>query len=242
MDTVIALAGNPNVGKSTVFNSLTGLNQHTGNWPGKTVENARGRYGFEGRSYILVDIPGTYSLMANSPEETIARDFICFGGSGAVIVVADATCLERNLNLVLQILEITGNAVLCVNLLDEAEKKKIRIDLPALSALLGIPVIGACARKGLGLAELKSAVSNIALSEAPRKPRKMEYGTAVEKAVSILEPAVKSALSGRAESRWVTLKLLDGEESILSSLNRYLSLDILKNEAIAAKLSEAKEI
>ncbi|MDP4109975.1 MAG: ferrous iron transporter B, partial [Bacillota bacterium] len=163
-------------------------------------------------------------------------------GSGAVIVVADATCLERNLNLVLQILEITGNAVLCVNLLDEAEKKKIRIDLPALSALLGIPVIGACARKGAGLAELKSAVSNIALSEAPRIPRKMEYGTAIEKAVSILEPAVKSALSGRAESRWVTLKLLDGEESILSSLNRYLSLDILKNEAIAAKLSEAKEI
>lgn len=123
-DKIIALAGNPNVGKSTVFNSLTGLNQHTGNWPGKTVTNAQGRYEFKGKNYIMVDIPGTYSLMANSTEEEIARDFICFGKPDAVVVVADATCLERNLNLVLQTMEITDRAILCVNLMDEAKKNK----------------------------------------------------------------------------------------------------------------------
>ena len=124
-DKVIALAGNPNVGKSTVFNSLTGMNQHTGNWPGKTVANAQGKYHYKGSNFILVDIPGTYSLMANSEEEEIARDFICFGEPDATVVVADATCLERNLNLVLQTVEISDRVVLCVNLLDEAKKKNI---------------------------------------------------------------------------------------------------------------------
>ena len=145
---VIALAGNPNVGKSTVFNSLTGLNQHTGNWPGKTVANAYGRYRHKNGSFILVDIPGTYSLMANSTEEEIARDFICFGNPHAVVVVVDATCLERNLNLVLQTLEITGRVVVCVNLMDEAERKKIRVDTGKLQSLLGVPVIGTAARFG----------------------------------------------------------------------------------------------
>ncbi|HAX53471.1 MAG TPA: ferrous iron transporter B, partial [Lachnospiraceae bacterium] len=135
-DKVIALAGNPNVGKSTVFNALTGMNQHTGNWPGKTVVNAQGKYQYQNTNFILVDIPGTYSLMANSAEEEIARDFICFGGADAVVVVADATCLERNLNLVLQTMEITGRIVLCVNLMDEAKRKKININLTALSSKL----------------------------------------------------------------------------------------------------------
>ena len=138
---VVALAGNPNVGKSTVFNALTGLNQHTGNWPGKTVSNAQGRYTHKDRDFILVDIPGTYSLMASSVEEEVARDFVCFGGPDAVVVVADATCLERNLNLVLQILEITRKVIVCVNLLDEAEKKGIYVNLDTLSRELGVPVM-----------------------------------------------------------------------------------------------------
>ena len=128
-DKIIALAGNPNVGKSTVFNALTGLNQHTGNWPGKTVANAQGYCKTERHSYVLVDIPGTYSLMAHSAEEEVARNFICFGSPDAVAVVCDATCLERNMNLVLQTLEISSNVIVCVNLMDEAKRKKINIDL-----------------------------------------------------------------------------------------------------------------
>ena len=140
-DIVVALAGNPNTGKSTVFNSLTGLNQHTGNWPGKTVSNAKGKYKHKSKQYILVDLPGTYSLLANSVEEQIARDFICFGNPHATVVVTDATSLERNLNLVLQIMEITDKIVVCVNLLDEAKQNNIKIDLSKLEELLGVPVV-----------------------------------------------------------------------------------------------------
>lgn len=140
-DIVVALAGNPNTGKSTVFNSLTGLKQHTGNWPGKTITNAQGTYSYQNKSYILVDLPGTYSLLASSVEEELARDFICFGNPDATVVVADATCLERNLNLVLQIAEITSRVILCVNLMDEARRKNISLKLDRLSDLLGIPVV-----------------------------------------------------------------------------------------------------
>ena len=147
----IALAGNPNVGKSTVFNSLTGLNQHTGNWPGKTVSGAQGAFTYKDTRYLLVDLPGTYSLAATSIDETVARDYLCSGEADATLVVVDATCLERNLNLVLQILSITENVILCVNLLDEARKKKISIDLDQLSRLLGIPVVGMSARARDGL-------------------------------------------------------------------------------------------
>ncbi len=150
---VIALAGNPNVGKSTVFNALTGLNQHTGNWPGKTVSNAQGRCVHKGKSYVLVDLPGTYSLLAHSAEEIVARDFLCFGGADAVLVVCDATCLERNLNLVLQTLEITPRVVVCVNLMDEAQKKHIAIDLKKLEKTLGVPVVGTSAREEKGIRE-----------------------------------------------------------------------------------------
>lgn len=128
-DRIVAVAGNPNVGKSTVFNALTGMNQHTGNWPGKTVTNAQGRCVFHNTGYIMVDIPGTYSLMAHSTEEEVARDFICFGGPDAVVVVCDATCLERNMNLVLQTIEITPHVVVCVNLMDEAKKSAFKSTL-----------------------------------------------------------------------------------------------------------------
>ena len=146
-DLLIALAGNPNVGKSTVFNALTGMNQHTGNWPGKTVTNAQGEFKTKNANVILADIPGTYSLMAHSQEEEVARNFICFGGVDAVIVVCDATCLERNLNLALQTMEISKNVIICVNLMDEAKRKNIKIDLQMLKNRLNVPVIGVSARK-----------------------------------------------------------------------------------------------
>ena len=137
----IALAGNPNVGKSTIFNNLTGMHQHTGNWPGKTVANASGNCYFKNTDFLFIDIPGTYSIMSCSEEEEIARNYICFENPDATVIVLDATCLERNLNLVFQIMEITPNIIVCVNLLDEATNKKINIDLYKLSKLLGVPVV-----------------------------------------------------------------------------------------------------
>lgn len=240
-DKIIALAGNPNVGKSTVFNSLTGLNQHTGNWPGKTVTNAQGKYRFRGRNYIMVDIPGTYSLMANSAEEEVARDFICFGEPDATVVVADATCLERNLNLVLQSMEITDNVVLCVNLLDEAKKKKIHIDLGKLSEKLGIPVVGTAARSGKGLDRLMEAVGGLTDAAAKRHPLRITYSDEIEKAISILEPAVNKVMNSRISSRWVALKLVDGDENLLRSLRTYLGYDILQEGEMSEKLTEAKK-
>ena len=243
-DRIIALAGNPNVGKSTVFNSLTGLNQHTGNWPGKTVVSAQGRYRHRDADFIMVDIPGTYSLMANSAEEEAARDFVCFGKPDATVVVTDATCLERNLNLVLQILEITPAVVVCVNLMDEAKRKKIRIDLKELSTLLGVPVVGASARSGRGLGELMDAVHSIADKNTIPSPLPITYDEAVEKAVAILEPAVKELLGGGPGSRWLALKLLDGDESLAAALQKYLDLDLSPDAAgsggtVPEKLKEA---
>lgn len=241
-DKIVALAGNPNVGKSTVFNSLTGLNQHTGNWPGKTVTNAQGRYKFRGRNYIMVDIPGTYSLMANSAEEEIARDFICFGRPDAVVVVADATCLERNLNLVLQAMEITDKIILCVNLMDEARKKKIHIDLNLLALKLGIPVVGTSARNGEGLDYLMDEVSKITENSTQVNPLHMTYSDEIEKAVLIVEHKIQSELKGRINSRWVSLKLLDGDESLLRSLKNYLGYDIMQNEDILQEVINARHI
>ena len=240
-DKIVALAGNPNVGKSTVFNSLTGLKQHTGNWPGKTVTNAQGRYRHKDNHFIMVDLPGTYSLMANSVEEEVARDFVCFADPDATVIVTDATCLERNLNLVLQTLEITDRVVVCVNLIDEAKRKKIRIDLKLLSRVLGIPVIGTNARKGQGLKELMDAVYSVSHG-SDTKPLRITYDETVEKAIGIIEPTVKAILNDKLNSRWLALKLLDGDRKLLEAAKKYLAFDLMENAGIIQRLDEAKMI
>ncbi len=239
-DRVIALAGNPNVGKSTVFNALTGMNQHTGNWPGKTVVNAQGRCRHKDTNFILVDIPGTYSLMANSEEEEVARDFICFGGADAVVVVADATCLERNLNLVLQTMEITDRVALCVNLMDEAAKKDILINLDLLSSRLGIPVVGTAARSGEGLDAVMDAVKGLADKTGPAHSLVIAYGDQIEDAIHQVEPAVVAALPAGANTRWIALKLIDGDKSLMDSLDAYFGFDLMQNEGVSRAVKEAR--
>jgi ferrous iron transport protein B len=239
---VVALAGNPNTGKSTVFNSLTGMKQHTGNWTGKTVAYARGRYRYRGLDYILVDLPGSYSLLASSVEEEVARDFICFEHPAVTVVVVDATCLERNLNLVLQILEITAHVVVCVNLLDEAKRKKIRLDLSALSRILGVPVVGTNAREGQGLEQLQEAVSRVASGKLLADSLKITYSRPVEEAVALLEPAVRRLIPADLDSRWVSLRLLDGDSTLDRSLNRFLNTYLHQNEMLTVKIAEAKAL
>jgi ferrous iron transport protein B len=241
-DKLIALAGNPNVGKSTIFNSLTGLNQHTGNWPGKTVANARGKYQHKDRNFIVVDIPGTYSLMANSVEEEVARDFICFGNPDAAVIVVDATCLERNLYLVLQTMEITGHIILCVNILDEAKRKKININLEELSRQLGLPVVGTSARNGTGLEELMDVVYEATDKKTACSHLPVHYDDIIEQAIDMAEPKIKDLLEGRLNSRWVALKLLDGDETLLKAMEKYLELNLLEDPILVQRLGEAKEL
>ncbi|AKL94389.1 ferrous iron transport protein B [Clostridium aceticum] len=238
---VIALAGNPNTGKSTVFNSLTGLNQHTGNWPGKTVTNAQGRYAHKDKKFVLVDLPGTYSLLANSVEEEVARDFICFGKPQATVVVTDATSLERNLILVLQILEITDKVVLCVNLMDEAKRKGIEVDLQGLSESLGVSVVGTSARDGVGLEELKDTVYKVALGEISLKPKKIHYGKEIEEVLQTIEGKMEKVVEDQINSRWVALQLLNGDTKILQSINTYLKEQELNSEGLEGCIKEGEE-
>ncbi|MCH5193132.1 MAG: ferrous iron transport protein B [Oscillospiraceae bacterium] len=237
-DFVIALAGNPNVGKSTVFNALTGMKQHTGNWTGKTVQNAQGRCVRGENSYVMVDIPGTYSLLAHSAEEVVARDFICFGGTDAVIVVCDASCLERNLNLVLQTIEITEHTLVCVNLLDEAEKKKISVDLDVLSKRLGVPVCGASARSGIGIEEMMELLPE-AMKNPPSSKPCIAYPNEIEIAIDMLTPVLKKKLDGRLPLRWTAVRLLDRDEQLNSSISDHLGFDIDSDKEISAALNRA---
>jgi ferrous iron transport protein B len=214
-DTLVALAGNPNTGKSTVFNSLTGLRQHTGNWPGKTVIRAEGTFAYEGKRVKVVDLPGTYSLQAGSADEEVARDFILFGRPDVTVVVVDSTRLERNLNLVLQILEITDRVIVCLNLTDEARRHGFAVDDEALAQQLGVPVIPTVAREKEGIPDLLRAIQRMADGETAARPHRIEKLPAeLEAAIAQLIPAIEDAFPGIPNARWVALRLLNADESV----------------------------
>ena len=234
---IIALAGNPNVGKSSVFNALTGLNQHTGNWPGKTVDCARGEFIHKNISYTLVDLPGTYSLMAHSKEEEIARDFMIFESLDGVIVVCDASCLERNLNLVLQTLEITKNVVVCVNLLDEAKRHSITVDLKKLEKKLGVPVIGTVAKQRKGLSSLIDSAESVLSTK--NNPVSVKYTAPIEKALGILTPVLEEKNIG-INPRFVALRLLEENTELISKISDFTGADL--TSGVLKNLEEAKKV
>ncbi len=219
VDQVIALAGNPNTGKSTVFNNLTGLKQHTGNWPGKTVTRAEGTFEYNTKRFKIVDLPGTYSLLSTSTDEEIARDFILFGQPDVTVIVADSTRLERNLNLTLQVLEITDRAILCLNLMDEAARHRISIDTKQLSKELGIPVIEAEARQKKGMNELLQSIDEIISGRYKCKPFRMnKLSPQIEHSLKQLEVLIKKEFPNMPNSRWVALRLLEGDQKIIDSI------------------------
>lgn len=218
-DFVVALAGNPNTGKSTVFNALTGLRQHTGNWPGKTVTRAEGGFDYRDQRYKLVDLPGTYSLLATSMDEEIARDFILFGQPDVTVVVVDATRLERNLNLVLQVLEITGRVVICLNLMDEAERHQLKVDHRRLARDLGVPVVPTTARYDRGLEGLVQAISEVARGETQGKPFQVMYDhPELDQAVSKLVKEIEEVFPDIPNANWVALRILDGDRRIIQAV------------------------
>jgi Fe2+ transport system protein B len=220
-DYVVALAGNPNTGKSTIFNALTGLRQHTGNWPGKTVTRAEGGFSYGDHRYKLVDLPGTYSLLSTSLDEEVARNFILFGQPDVTIIVADATRLERNLNLVLQVLEITSRAVVALNLMDEARRHHITVDERTLARDLGVPVVPTSARSRQGIPELLQAVSEVAIGKVVCKPHHVKSESPVlKKAINELIPLLEAAFPGLPNARWVALRLLDGDPRIIEAIER----------------------
>jgi ferrous iron transport protein B len=217
-DRVVALAGNPNTGKSTLFNALTGLKQHTGNWPGKTVSRAEGGFEFNKVRYKLVDLPGTYSLLSASHDEEIARDFLLFGRPDVTIVVVDATSLERNLNLVLQVLEITERVVVAVNLMDEAKRKGIDVDVRTLSRDLGVPAVGIVARTSEGVNALLGQVDGVASGTVQLSPLRVTGTSEFQRAVAELVPLIEQAAPGVPNARWIAIRLLDGDAEVEEAL------------------------
>ena len=219
-DYVVALAGNPNTGKSTVFNALTGLRQHTGNWPGKTVARAEGGFEYGDRRFKLVDLPGTYSLLSTSLDEEIARDFILFGQPDVTVVVVDATRLERNLNLVIQVLEITDRTLICLNLMDEAQRHGLDVDERRLARDLGVPVVPTAARYGRGLDELVATINDVASGRFAYRPHRIKaFSRELEDSIKALTREVKAVYPELPNPRWVAMRLLDGDERIIEAIN-----------------------
>ncbi len=232
----IALVGNPNVGKSTLFNALTGLHQHTGNWPGKTVSNTKGQFSYNDIDYEIYDLPGTYSLNAHSQEEEVARNFICFEKYDLIIVVCDAVCLERNLNLVLQTLEITNKVIICVNLIDEAKKKKIKIDLNQLENILGVPVIGMSARNKDGLDKLLNQLENKNFNAY-----QVCYNLNLQQTIDELSVYLKDKVKD-LNPRWVALNLINFDLNLYEKIKIYLDLDLLEDNNIKKILADKLDI
>jgi ferrous iron transport protein B len=219
-DYAVALAGNPNTGKSTVFNSLTGLRQHTGNWPGKTVTRAEGGFIYAGKRYKLVDLPGTYSLLSTSTDEEVARNFILFGQPDVAVIVVDATRLERNLNLVLQVLEITHRAVICLNLIDEARRHKLEINDRLLAKELGVPVVPTAARQGQGIQELLHQINAVATGEFVCKPHRIKgESKTLTNAMNVLVEKIEARFPMLMNARWVALRLLEGDQRLIDAIN-----------------------
>ncbi|MBI1282008.1 MAG: iron transporter FeoB [Anaerolineaceae bacterium] len=232
-DYVVALAGNPNTGKSTVFNALTGLRQHVGNWPGKTVARAEGGFDFNDKKYKLVDLPGTYSLLSTSTDEEIARDFILFGQPNVTVVVVDATRLERNLNLALQILEITDQVVVALNLMDEAKRHGITIDERHLTRELGVPVIPMAARRMVGIAELLQAIQDVASGARVNRPHRIQQRDAVvEKAIHELVGVIEAEYPNLPNARWVALRLLEGDQTLEAAINNHTLGDLTRGQSV----------
>ena len=218
-DYVVALAGNPNTGKTTVFNALTGLRMHTGNWPGKTIARAEGAFSYDERRFKVVDLPGTYSLLSASPDEEVAREFLLFGQPDVTLIVADATCLERNLNLALQVLQITRRAVMCLNLMDEARTHNIEIDIRGLARDLSIPVVPCSARSGDGIPELLAEISRMAGERGRIPPYPLDYDIpGLRSALAQVERELAAAYPELLQSRWVALRLLEGDRQVIDAV------------------------
>ncbi len=240
-DKIIAVAGNPNVGKSTIFNALTGMRQHTGNWPGKTVTTAQGAFSTENFSYVLADIPGTYSLLAHSAEEEAARDLLCFGGIDAAIVVCDAACLQRGLNLVLQVMELCPRTLVCVNLCDEARRRGLTLNLKQLEENLGVPVVGTSAHDKRTLKALTAALDRLCAGETQTSPRRLRYIRPIEEAVSQLEPLLHERFCGKLNDRWLALRLIEGDRSLAEHAGEYLGTDLLSDPEISSAAEKGRE-
>lgn len=238
-DDIVALAGNPNTGKSTVFNALTGLRQHTGNWPGKTVTRAEGGFAYADRQYKLVDLPGTYSLLATSTDEEVARDFLLFGRPDVTVIVVDATRLERNLNMVLQVLEITDRAVVCLNLVDEARRHGIEVDHEKLAEELGVPVVPASARSGRGMDRLLETIHQVATGQVTCHPRRIGgESPTLRQAVAQLRDGLEKAIPRLPNVQWVALRLLDGDEHVAQAVRSGELGDLSRDKTVSLDLSE----